>query len=148
MPLGTILKDIFSAGASKLVDSIGSAIDRNFTSKDEKEKNNIELTKIINEGLLDIQKEADAENDAVQKELTTRLQIDMTSDSKLSKNIRPATLIYLSVIITALAILDSCNIGFNIKPMWVDMFKYAWMAVLSFYFIGRAMEKVTAIKNQ
>ena len=42
-----ILSKIFSAGAAKLVGSIGEAIDRNITSKDEREKNNIELQKII-----------------------------------------------------------------------------------------------------
>src|ERR1035437_4633011 len=39
--------------------------------------------------------------------VTKRAQIDMTSDNKLSKNIRPLMLAYLSVVITLLAIFDS-----------------------------------------
>lgn len=146
--IGSVLGNIFSSGASKLVEAVGTALDKNITSKDEKEKNQIELTKVINDGLSEIQKQVDDANETSQKELTARLQIDMTSDSKLSKNIRPITLIYLSVVVTLLAILDSSKIGFDIKPMWVDLFKYAYMAVLSFYFLARGIEKITALKNQ
>lgn len=151
MPLpniGTVLGNIFSNGAAKVVESIGTAIDKNSTTQDEKEQNKNELTKIVNDGLSEMQKQVDAANDTAQKELTARLQIDMASDSWLAKNIRPATLIYLSIIVTLLAILDSCNIGFTIKPVWVDLFKYAYMAVLSFYFVARGVEKITAIRNK
>jgi len=64
-----IFTKIFANGAEKLVDSIGNAIDRNITSKDEREKNNIELQKIITEQIREMEKLA---NEQFAKEVEDR----------------------------------------------------------------------------
>lgn len=142
MPIGAALSKIFSSGASKLVDSIGTSLDNLITNKEELATAKTELQKVVNAHEVEMNKLLNDANADTEKELTDRLRIDMTSDNKLSKNIRPAVLIFLCVVITTLCILDSIpGIGFTIKPVWVELFKYAWMAVLSFYFIGREVQK-------
>lgn len=53
-----ILKNIFSAGAEKLVSAVGKAFDENFTSKEEKEKAKLELLQEVNRNIEAMTKEA------------------------------------------------------------------------------------------
>lgn len=74
------------------------------------------------------------------KELTGRLQADMSSDSWLSKNVRPITLIYILTAYLVLALLDGS--GFKIAESYVSLLGQWGMLVMSFYFGGRSLEKV------
>lgn len=67
--MANILGQIFKNGAEKLVSSIGEAIDRNITSKDEREKNNIELQKIITANVQEMERLA---NDQFKLEVEDR----------------------------------------------------------------------------
>lgn len=51
MAITNILGKIFSSAGAKIVDSIGDAIDKNFTNKEEKAKMQVELEKIVNQHL-------------------------------------------------------------------------------------------------
>ena len=73
-------------------------------------------------------------------ELTKRLQSDMASDSWLSKNVRPATLVYILTAYLILAILDGN--GFKVAESYVTLLGQWGMLVMSFYFGGRSVEKV------
>lgn len=83
-----------------------------------------------------------------EKERTERLKIDMLSDSWLSKNIRPLTLIYFHIAILLICILDACNFGFKVAESFIELFKWAYMTALSFYFIGREIQKFTLNKKK
>lgn len=83
-----------------------------------------------------------------EKELTERAKNDMLSDSWLSKNIRPCILIFLSLVITALCSIDSAKIGFEVDAAWIELFKMAWLGALSYYFIGRSIEKAISWKEK
>ena len=77
----------------------------------------------------------------VQNENTSkRWEIDMNSDSWLSKNIRPLTLAWLIVSVTTICILDSAN-ALTVKEYWVTMFSSLLMTVIVAYFGGRSYEK-------
>lgn len=77
-----------------------------------------------------------------QAAVTDRWNADLHSDNKLSKNIRPATLIYLLLVTTLLAILDSVPVlGFAIKQVWINLFAEALQLVLGAYFLARTVEK-------
>ena len=133
-----LLKNIFSNGASNLVSSVGDAIDKNVTSDEERLQLKNEFTKIIqdHEYLLDA-------------ELTKRHQADMTSDSKLSKLIRPMTLIYMTTFLTTLVITDSIEgIDFTIASHWVTLLGVLLTTVFSFYFGGREIQKWLINKNK
>ena len=74
------------------------------------------------------------------QEVSKRWQADMTSDSWLSKNIRPMTLIYLLTAYLAMAILD--GLGFKIAEAYVTLLGQWGMLVMGAYFGGRTLEKV------
>jgi hypothetical protein len=78
------------------------------------------------------------------QELTKRLAADMNSDSWLSKNIRPMTLVYILTAYLALAIMDA--LGLDISDNFVSLLGQWGMLVMSFYFGGRTLEKVMDMK--
>lgn len=75
-----------------------------------------------------------------QNNLTARLQADMGSDSWLSKNIRPMTLIYLLTAYTGFAICSMFNL--ETRGAYVELLGQWGMLVMSFYFGGRTLEKI------
>mgnify|MGYP003142733324 CR=1 FL=1 len=79
--------------------------------------------------------------------VSQRWQADMNSDSWLSKNTRPLTLIYLTVITTLYIILDSLDIAFDIDSAWVELLKTLLVTIYVAYFGSRGFEKVKNIKN-
>jgi hypothetical protein len=80
-----------------------------------------------------------------QDNLTKRAEADMKSDSWLSKNIRPMTLIYILTAYLALAIMDA--MGLDISDNFVSLLGQWGMLVMSFYFGGRTLEKVMDMKR-
>lgn len=85
----------------------------------------------------DLEKLASAERLSNQAEVTKRLQADMSSDSWLSKNIRPLALIYLLMIVT----LQGFGL-MTIESGFLDTIREFTGYVLKFYFCGRTLEKV------
>ena len=75
-----------------------------------------------------------------QNNLTERLKADMASDSWLSKNIRPATLIFLLVAYSGFAV--ASIFGLETRGAYVELLGQWGMLVMSFYFGGRTMEKI------
>lgn len=74
-------------------------------------------------------------------ELTRRHEMDMKSDSWLSKNVRPLTLIFLMFMFSVISIFDG-NIGqFSIDPKYIPVYEMLLMVVMGFYFGGRTLEK-------
>lgn len=80
-----------------------------------------------------------------QNNLTARLQADMASDSWLSKNIRPMTLIYLLTAYTAFAICSMFDL--ETRGAYVELLGQWGMLVMSFYFGGRTLEKIMGNKK-
>ena len=78
--------------------------------------------------------------------ITNRWQADATSDSWLSKNVRPLVLVWCITIFSLAGILDSVeSIPFNIGVTWNDTFEKVMMAVVLAYFGGRTTEKATSM---
>ncbi len=78
--------------------------------------------------------------------VTGRWTADMTSDSWLSKNIRPMTLIYLLSAYTLFALLDGS--GYKIAEAYVTLLGQWGMLVMTAYFGGRTVEKVMELRNK
>jgi uncharacterized membrane protein (DUF106 family) len=83
---------------------------------------------------------------AEQEELTKRLQADMASDSWLSKNIRPMTLVFILVVYTVFALMSAY--GYNANESYVTLLGQWGMLIMSFYFGGRTLEKILAMKGK
>ena len=81
---------------------------------------------------------------AEQIELTKRLEADMASDSWLSKNIRPMTLIAILSGYFIFAGLSAADIEVN--KAYVELLGQWGMLIMSFYFGGRTLEKIMDMK--
>lgn len=101
-----------------------------------------ELTKIQNEGKL---AELNADN-IENQELTKRLEADMKSDSWLSKNIRPMTLVFILAVYSTFAMMSAWDIEVNNN--YVELLGQWGMLIMSFYFGGRTLEKIIDMKGK
>jgi hypothetical protein len=81
-----------------------------------------------------------------QHELTARLQADMASDSWLSKNIRPMTLVFILVTYTVFGMMSAWDIEVNNN--YVELLGTWGMVIMSFYFGGRTMEKIVDMRKK
>lgn len=84
------------------------------------------------------QNEIDAEIKASEA-VTDRWKADMSSDSWLSKNIRPLTLIFILGVYTVFATASAFNIAVN--QAYVELLGQWGMLIMSAYFVGRTVEK-------
>lgn len=83
--------------------------------------------------------------EAETKAVSERWQADMASDSWLSKNIRPMTLIYIISAYVLFALLD--GYGYKISESYVNLLGQWGMLVMTAYFGGRTIEKVMEKKK-
>jgi len=80
-----------------------------------------------------------------QDNLTKRAEADMASDSWLSKNIRPMTLIFILFVYTTFAGMSAADIEVNNN--YVELLGQWGMLIMSFYFGGRTLEKIMDMKK-
>ena len=111
-------------------------VDKFFPDPEQKAKAQLELLQMQQNGEL-ARINADI---AEQQELTKRVQADMASDSWLSKNIRPMTLIFILIAYTTFAMMSAYGIDTNQK--YVELLGQWGMLIMSFYFGGRTLEKI------
>lgn len=78
------------------------------------------------------------------QEVTKRQEADMASDSTLSKNIRPATLVFILVVYSTFAMMSAWDIEVNNN--YVELLGQWGMLIMSFYFGGRTLEKIMDMK--
>ena len=103
------LSKVFSGGATELVEGVGGVLDNLITSKDEK----LEAKRKIKELVANYEVE-------MEKNITSRWEADLKSDSWLSKNVRPLTLVFLIVCTMLLIFIDAGAISFDVKDSYVD----------------------------
>ena len=126
-----MLGGLFSGGAADLVKGVGGVIDNLHTSKEEK----LEAERKIKEIIANHEVE-------MEKNITTRWEADLKSDSWLSKNVRPLVLIFLIICTMLLIFIDAGTINFEVKSSWVDLLQLVLITVIGAYFGGRSLEKV------
>ena len=126
-----MLGQLFSGGAAELVKGVGGVIDNLHTSKEEK----LEAERKIKELVANYEVE-------MEKNITSRWEADLKSDSWLSKNVRPMTLIFLIVCTMLLIFIDAGALSFEVKSTWVDLLQLVLITVIGAYFGGRSFEKV------
>ena len=126
-----MLGKLFSGGAAELVKGVGSVIDNLHTSNEEK----LEAERKIKELIANYEVE-------MEKNITSRWEADLKSDSWLSKNVRPMVLIFLIVCTMLLIFIDAGALNFEVKSTWVDLLQLVLITVIGAYFGGRSFEKV------
>jgi uncharacterized membrane protein (DUF106 family) len=115
-------------------------LDKFIPDPEAKAKAQQELVRMQQEGRL---AELNADNIEAQ-ELTKRQSADMASDSWLSKNIRPMTLIFILGGYFVFAMMSA--FGNNANEKYVELLGQWGMLVMSFYFGGRTLEKIMDMK--
>ena len=131
-----ILAKIFGGAAVSVAEKLGNVVNKFVHTKEEKAAFEKEMTEIfIN---------AEAEQ---QKNVTERWKADMASDSKLSKSVRPVTLIFLFVSTVLLIFIDSGFINFAVDDEWKELLKMLLITITAAYFGGRSYEKGNKIKQ-
>lgn len=130
------IKEKTMFGLSKLVsanviEKIGEAIDNVTTSDEER----LEAKKQIKALLVEADK-------AAQKEVSARWHADMKHGTALSRNIRPITMLFLTMMFVIISFFDG-NIGsFSVKEAYTPVYQTLLMTVYGAYFAGRSIEKV------
>jgi hypothetical protein len=82
------------------------------------------------------------------QEVSKRWESDMKSDSWLSKNTRPMSLIFLSVMTIAFIWVDSHEtLSFTVEQEWIGLLKTLTTTVYVAYFGSRGAEKFKTISN-
>lgn len=121
--------------------SIGTKlVDKLIPDPEAKAKAQLELQKMVQDGeLAKLANEAKM-YEVEQENVTRRAEADMASDSWLSKNIRPMTLIFLLAAYSGFAIASIFE--FETRGAYVELLGQWGMLVMSFYFGGRTMEKI------
>lgn len=77
--------------------------------------------------------------------ISERWKADMASDSWLSKNIRPSVLLFLLTAYTLFSILSGFK--FEIEKAYIELLGQWGIIVMTAYFGGRTLEKITLIKK-
>jgi hypothetical protein len=77
--------------------------------------------------------------------VTDRWKADMSSDSWLSKNIRPGTLLYILTAYLVFAGLSAA--GIQVQEAYVNLLGQWGMLVMTAYFGGRTIEKVVEMRK-
>ncbi len=124
----------------------GKLIDKLIPDPEAKAKAQLELSKMAQEGEL-----AKLANEAKlfeveQSNLTERLKADMGSDSWLSKNIRPMTLIFILAGYFTFAMMSA--FGKDTNANYVELLGQWGMLIMSFYFGGRTLEKIIDMRGK
>jgi len=126
-----MLSKILSAGAGELVKNVGGVIDNLHTSEEERLAAEQKIKELVSNYEVEME-----------KQITERWKMDMSSDSWLSKNIRPLVLVFLVVATVLLIFIDAGVISFTVQDKWTDLLQLVLITVIGAYFGGRSLEKV------
>ena len=127
-----------------LLDSLlnigGKLIDKLIPDPGQKAEAQLKLAELAQNGELAAMANETKLYEAEQNNLTERMRADMSSDSWLSKNIRPMTLVAIFTGYFTFGIMDAN--GATVNASYVQLLGQWGMLVMSFYFGGRTLEKI------
>ena len=78
--------------------------------------------------------------------VTRRWESDNMADSFLTKNVRPLSLVFLTVATVVLIYLDSFNVSIEVPSEWIELLKSLLLGIYIAYFGSRGIEKYRNIK--
>ena len=126
----SILTQIFSSVATSLVKGVGDVIDNLHTSKEEKMAAELKIKELVASYEIEME-----------KQISSRWEADMKSDSWLSKNVRPLVLVFLVISTVLMIFIDAGTINFVVEPKWTALLQLVLITVIGAYFGGRSLEK-------
>lgn len=133
------LVDLFTGGVDKVVDSVGNALDKLFTSDEERAKAKAELVKIRQEAHIESIKLANA----YEQTITRRWLSD--NEHIVTRLVRPAIAIFLYVLFGAVVIADGNIGGFRVNEAYIPVLQTLLTTVTIAYVGSRGAEKIAKI---
>ena len=128
------IDDIIGAGL-KIIDKV-------IPDPAQKAEAQLKLQQLAQDGhLAELQADMNEQNN-----VSDRWKADLTSDSWLSKNIRPMTLI--AILAGYFVFATSSAFDLNVKQAYVELLGQWGMLIMSAYFGGRTLEKIMAKKGE
>ena len=124
----------------------GKILDKVLPDPEAKAKAQMELAKLAQDGELAKMANETKLFELEQNNLTDRLKADMASDSWLSKNIRPMTLIAILSGYFTFAMMSA--FGMDTNKTYVELLGQWGMLIMSFYFGGRTLEKIMDMRSK
>lgn len=124
----------------------GKLIDKLIPDPEAQAKAQLELAQMAQNGELARMANETKLFETEQTNLTDRHKADMASDSWLSKNIRPMTLVAIFSGYFLFGIMDAN--GMEANESYVQLLGQWGMLVMSFYFGGRTLEKIMEIRSK
>ena len=125
-----------------ILDIGGKILDKVFPDPAQAEQAKLKLLEMQQNGEL-AQLQADMNE---QNNVTERWKADLGSDSWLSKNVRPMTLVALLVAYFIFATASAFDVV--VKPAYVELLGQMIMLIVSAYFGGRTLEKIMEMKTK
>jgi hypothetical protein len=118
-----------------LLGKADTIIDECITSKEEKLQLRNQLHKIVQE-----------QESLIEKQVSKRWISDNSSDNWLSKNIRPMSLIFITVVFTIISFADG-NIGqFTLNQEYRPIYQSLLLLIYGAYYGSRGLEKIKKTK--
>jgi membrane-associated HD superfamily phosphohydrolase len=136
--LGKVAEAVKNKGLEYVEDKLGVKIEPDMSP--EKIAEIQSKAQEFEEFKIDTMKEVIIQED---KEVTERHKNDMLSDSTLSKNIRPITLLIILAGYFMFATMSAFN--YNATEAYVELLGQWGMLIMTFYFGGRSAEKIFQI---
>jgi hypothetical protein len=121
--MNPLLNKILGKGAKETIEAVSNAVDRYVSTPEEK----------------------DALKASIEAEISQRWKADMSSDSWLSKNVRPLTLIVVVSFLVITTFFD--GLGYlQVDPAWISLWNMLSITVVGGYFAVRTLDKRGNVK--
>lgn len=133
-------------GLDSLLSIGGKLIDKLIPDPEAKARANLELAKLAQDGELAKMANETKMFEVDQTNITDRWTADMASDSWLSKNIRPLSLVAIFLGYFLFAMMSA--FGLNANEAYVQLLGQWGMLVMGAYFGGRTIEKLAEMKKK
>lgn len=132
-------------GIDALLSIGGKLIDKLIPDPQAKAVAQLELAKMAQDGELAKMANDTKLYETEQKNVTDRWSADMSSDSWLSKNIRPMSLVAVFIGFFVFAMMSAFQ--YNANEVYVTLLGQWGMLIMSAYFGGRTLEKIIELKQ-
>ena len=109
---------------------VNNLVDNVVTTDEERKTLKIKLKQVLSQ----------AESSA-QEQVTRRWEADSKA-GWLPANIRPLTLVFLTLVFVVISMFDGNIGGFTISPAYIPIYQTLLLCVYSAYFAGRSIEKI------
>lgn len=113
-----ILNRIIGKGAKETIEAVSNVVDKFVSTPEEKE----------------------AVRASIEAEISQRWKADMTSDSWLSKNVRPLVLIVVVAFLVIVTFFDGLGI-LSVDNAWISLWNMLSVTVVGGYFAVRSIDK-------